>query len=268
MPGEERDRLAVPTCGHIAYVNPRLVVTTIPVTDAGEVVLLRRGFEPGRGWWAQPGGFLEVDETADRGRGPGDAGGDRARRRGRRDHRPVCAARGGRDRPRLRGAHRRRRAREPAPRRWRSGPSRPRRSRGPSIAFRTTWWALVDWLARRRPDLAPPPDRWAAELARASRPSRAVRPAEPPRRPRGDPIDGAGLVEAVDQDRELALDRRPPAARTWTSKRSTAPIAERRAAARHLHGPRLGTSARARPRSEMTTTTARDRRRPRRGRTA
>ena len=38
-------------------------MTTIPVNEAGEVVLLRRGIEPGRGWWAQPGGFLEVDET-------------------------------------------------------------------------------------------------------------------------------------------------------------------------------------------------------------
>jgi len=28
--------------------------------------LLRRGFEPGRGLWAQPGGFLEVDEDAER----------------------------------------------------------------------------------------------------------------------------------------------------------------------------------------------------------
>jgi hypothetical protein len=28
------------------------------------------------------------------------------------------------------------------------------------IAFRTTWWALVDWLARRRPDLTPPTRRW------------------------------------------------------------------------------------------------------------
>ena len=27
------------------------------------MILLRRGIEPGRGWWAQPGGFLEVDET-------------------------------------------------------------------------------------------------------------------------------------------------------------------------------------------------------------
>ena len=61
--GEDRDRAACDACGHIAYVNPRLVVTTIPVTAEGEVVLIRRGIEPGMGAWAQPGGFLEVDET-------------------------------------------------------------------------------------------------------------------------------------------------------------------------------------------------------------
>jgi ADP-ribose pyrophosphatase YjhB (NUDIX family) len=63
VPGEERERLACDACGYIAYVNPRLVVTAIPVTDAGEVILLRRGIEPAYGSWAQPGGFLEVDET-------------------------------------------------------------------------------------------------------------------------------------------------------------------------------------------------------------
>ena len=62
-PEEPRERMACPACGFIAYVNPRLVVTTIPVTDAGEAVLIRRGIEPGYGSWAQPGGFLEVDET-------------------------------------------------------------------------------------------------------------------------------------------------------------------------------------------------------------
>jgi ADP-ribose pyrophosphatase YjhB (NUDIX family) len=62
-PGEDRKRLVCAACGHIAYVNPRLVVTTLPITDAGEIVLIRRGIEPGRGSWAQPGGFLEVDET-------------------------------------------------------------------------------------------------------------------------------------------------------------------------------------------------------------
>ena len=63
IPGEDRERLACDACGYIAYVNPRLVVTAIPVTDAHEVVLLRRGIEPAYGSWAQPGGFLEVDET-------------------------------------------------------------------------------------------------------------------------------------------------------------------------------------------------------------
>jgi ADP-ribose pyrophosphatase YjhB (NUDIX family) len=62
-PEENRERLACVACGNIVYINPRVVVTTLPVTDAGEVVLLRRGIEPGYGAWAQPGGFLEVDET-------------------------------------------------------------------------------------------------------------------------------------------------------------------------------------------------------------
>jgi ADP-ribose pyrophosphatase YjhB (NUDIX family) len=61
--GEERDRLACPSCGFIFYVNPRLVVTTLPITDRGEVMLIKRGIEPGLGLWAQPGGFLEIDET-------------------------------------------------------------------------------------------------------------------------------------------------------------------------------------------------------------
>src|SRR5215207_5037313 len=61
--GEHRERLVCDSCGHIVYVNPRLVVTAFPVTDDGQLLLLRRGIEPGIGRWAQPGGFLEVDET-------------------------------------------------------------------------------------------------------------------------------------------------------------------------------------------------------------
>jgi ADP-ribose pyrophosphatase YjhB (NUDIX family) len=61
--GEERDRLACPSCGFVFYVNPRLVVTTLPVDDRGEVTLIRRGIAPGYNQWAQPGGFLEIDET-------------------------------------------------------------------------------------------------------------------------------------------------------------------------------------------------------------
>jgi ADP-ribose pyrophosphatase YjhB (NUDIX family) len=65
--GEERHRLSCAACGYVAYVNPRLVVSTLPVTHSGQVVLLRRGIEPGYGAWAQPGGFLEIDETATEG---------------------------------------------------------------------------------------------------------------------------------------------------------------------------------------------------------
>jgi len=67
VPGEDRDRLHCPACGFIAYVNPRLVVTTLPLTDEGEVILIRRGIEPAYGTWAQPGGFLEVDESVHEG---------------------------------------------------------------------------------------------------------------------------------------------------------------------------------------------------------
>ncbi len=67
LPGEDRERLACASCGFIAYVNPRMVVGTIPVTDAGAVIMIRRGIEPGYGSWAQPGGFLEIDETAQQG---------------------------------------------------------------------------------------------------------------------------------------------------------------------------------------------------------
>jgi ADP-ribose pyrophosphatase YjhB (NUDIX family) len=61
--GEERDRLACSVCGFVFYVNPRLVVTTLPITDRGQVMLIRRGIPPGFNLWAQPGGFLEIDET-------------------------------------------------------------------------------------------------------------------------------------------------------------------------------------------------------------
>lgn len=157
--GDPRPRLSCADCGHIAYANPKLVVTTIPVTDAGEVVLLRRGFEPGRGSWAQPGGFLEVDETATEGAvreteeeiglivEPEEIIGLYARLEAAvivlaYEARIV----GGELRTSPEALDVRAFAPEAIP--W------------PDIAFRTTWWALVDWLARRRPDLAPPADRW------------------------------------------------------------------------------------------------------------
>ena len=61
--GEERDRYSCTDCGHITYVNPRLVATALPITHDGRLVLIKRAIPPGVGTWAQPGGFLEADET-------------------------------------------------------------------------------------------------------------------------------------------------------------------------------------------------------------
>jgi ADP-ribose pyrophosphatase YjhB (NUDIX family) len=157
--GDPRPRLLCGACGHIAYVNPKLVVTAIPVTDAGEVVLLRRGFEPGRGWWAQPGGFLEVDETPTEG-----AVRETAEEIGlivepteilglyaRLEAAVVVLA----YEARIVGGELR-----TSPEALEVQVFAPEAIPWSDIAFRTTWWALVDWLARRRPDLEPPPDRW------------------------------------------------------------------------------------------------------------
>lgn len=159
--GEDRERLSCPACGHIQYVNPRLVVTTLPATHDGRVILIRRGFEPGRGWWAQPGGFLEVDETATEGAiretleetglvvAPGDIVGLYARLEAAvivlvYEARVV----GGEIRVSPEATEIEAFAPEDIP--W------------SEIAFRTTWYALSDWLARHRPDLEQPPNRWTA----------------------------------------------------------------------------------------------------------
>ncbi len=62
-----RPGLTLAKFGAVVLLGAVVVVTTLPVTDAGEVILLRRGIEPGYGAWAQPGGFLEIDETAEEG---------------------------------------------------------------------------------------------------------------------------------------------------------------------------------------------------------
>lgn len=67
VPHEDRERHHCSQCGYVTYVNPRLVTTALPVTDDGRVVLIRRAIPPGVGTWAQPGGFLEADETVAQG---------------------------------------------------------------------------------------------------------------------------------------------------------------------------------------------------------
>lgn len=62
-PGEDRERLVCPDCGHIAYENPKIVVGSVVVAEDGRVLLCRRAIEPRKGYWTLPAGFLEMNET-------------------------------------------------------------------------------------------------------------------------------------------------------------------------------------------------------------
>jgi 8-oxo-dGTP diphosphatase len=54
-----------PHCGYGAYYNPKPVAAAIPVTERGEIVLLRRGFDPGKDLWTFPGGFVDLGESVE-----------------------------------------------------------------------------------------------------------------------------------------------------------------------------------------------------------
>lgn len=152
--GELRERLSCPACGFVAYVNPRLVVTTLPLTVRGEVVLLRRGIEPGRGAWAQPGGFLEIDETVREGAmretleetgllvEPDEIVGLYSRTQAAVVVVAFAARIVGGDL----------RLNDEA---LEFGTFAPEAIPWSGIAFKTTTWALRDWLHRARPDLHP-----------------------------------------------------------------------------------------------------------------
>lgn len=155
-PEEHRDRMCCPACGFIAYVNPRLVVTTLPIDEAGNPVLILRGIEPGYARWAQPGGFLEIDETVSEAAvretfeetgllvQPGELVGIYSRLEAAVvtmmfEARVVGGA------PRVTPEALEVRAFAPAEIPW------------DEIAFKTSWYAIRDWVARRHPD-APLPD--------------------------------------------------------------------------------------------------------------
>ncbi|HEY0071108.1 MAG TPA: NUDIX hydrolase [Chloroflexia bacterium] len=61
---EDRPRLVCAACGHVFYINPKVVSGTLPIED-GKVWLLRRGIEPRAGFWTHPAGYQEWDETSE-----------------------------------------------------------------------------------------------------------------------------------------------------------------------------------------------------------
>lgn len=58
-------RVTCPHCGYAAYSNPKPVAGIIPLDAEGRIILLRRGFDPGRGLWTFPGGFVDLGESVE-----------------------------------------------------------------------------------------------------------------------------------------------------------------------------------------------------------
>lgn len=64
--GDNKERAVCPNCGAIHYVNPKIVVGTIP-TYQGKILLCKRAIEPRYGFWTLPAGFMEINETTHQG---------------------------------------------------------------------------------------------------------------------------------------------------------------------------------------------------------
>ena len=60
------DRFHCESCGTIHYQNPKPTATLI-CTKKDKILLVKRAFNPGKGEWNLPGGFLELGETLNQG---------------------------------------------------------------------------------------------------------------------------------------------------------------------------------------------------------
>lgn len=64
--GDNRERACCPSCETIHYVNPKIVVGTIPMCG-DKLLLCKRAIEPRYGFWTLPAGFMELNETTQEG---------------------------------------------------------------------------------------------------------------------------------------------------------------------------------------------------------
>ena len=63
---EKEKRLACSECRWVYYENPLPSSAALVRNKKGEVLLVKRGKEPGKGKWALPSGFIEIDETPEK----------------------------------------------------------------------------------------------------------------------------------------------------------------------------------------------------------
>lgn len=64
--GDTRLRAVCTACAEIHYVNPKMVLGTIPAWG-DQVLLCRRAIEPRLGLWTLPAGFMEINESTAQG---------------------------------------------------------------------------------------------------------------------------------------------------------------------------------------------------------
>lgn len=63
-PVEGQSRPVCPACGFVVYLDPKVAAGVILTLD-DEVVLLKRGIEPGIGKWVFPGGYVDRGEPVE-----------------------------------------------------------------------------------------------------------------------------------------------------------------------------------------------------------
>ena len=57
--------LTCPHCSYGAFYNPKPVACTIPRNADNHIILMQRGFQPNRGRWSMPGGFVDLGESVE-----------------------------------------------------------------------------------------------------------------------------------------------------------------------------------------------------------
>ena len=60
--GDERPHPVCAACGRTAFRDPKVGVGAVVHDDAGRLLLVRRGVQPGKGRWALPAGYVDADE--------------------------------------------------------------------------------------------------------------------------------------------------------------------------------------------------------------
>lgn len=63
-PVEGHNRPVCPACGFVVYLDPKVAAGVIVTLD-DEVVLLKRGIDPGMGKWVFPGGYVDRGEQVE-----------------------------------------------------------------------------------------------------------------------------------------------------------------------------------------------------------